>query len=152
MSRLVSQLLSLARNEPATLSKVSFAALDLSRLAFDVTMEWVPHAYRKHIDLGFEAAPKPAMIDGDALLLTELINNLLDNAIRYSHDGGRVTVRVTVDPPRVAVSDDGPVIPIDERQRVFERFHRLLGAHADGSGLGLAIVREIAQLHDASTH
>jgi len=150
MSRLVSQLLSLARNEPATLRKVSFAPLDLSRLAFDVTMEWVPHAYRKHIDLGFEAAPKPATIDGDALRLTELINNLLDNAIRYSHDGGRVTVRVNVDPPRVAVSDDGPVIPIDERQRVFERFHRLLGAHADGSGLGLAIVREIAQLHDAS--
>jgi two-component system sensor histidine kinase TctE len=51
--------------------------------------------------------------------------------------------------PSVAVSDDGPVIPVEERQRVFERFHRLLGAHADGSGLGLAIVREIAELHDA---
>ena len=150
MSRLVAQLLSLARNEPATVRKVAFAAIDLSRLAFDVTMEWVPQAYRKHIDLGFEAAQKPATINGDALRLTELMNNLLDNAIRYSHDGGRVTVRVATDPPRVAVSDDGPVIPVEERQRVFERFHRLLGAHADGSGLGLAIVREIAQLHDAS--
>ena len=99
---------------------------------------------------GFEAAESPATIHGDAVRLTELINNLLDNAIRYSHDGGRVTVRVSADPrPHVSVSDDGPVIPIDERQRVFERFHRLLGAHADGSGLGLAIVREIAQLHDA---
>jgi two-component system sensor histidine kinase TctE len=150
MSRLVAQLLSLARNEPATVRKVAFTATDLSRLAFDVTMEWVPQAYRKHIDLGFEAAQKPAIIHGDALRLTELINNLLDNAIRYSHDGGRVTVRVGTDPPRVAVSDDGPTIPVAERQRVFERFHRLLGAHADGSGLGLAIVHEIAQLHDAS--
>lgn len=150
MSRLVAQLLSLARNEPATVRKVAFAAIDLSRLAFDVTMEWVPQAYRKHIDLGFEAAQKPATIIGDALRLTELMNNLLDNAIRYSHDGGRVTVRVATDPPRVSISDDGPVIPVEERQRVFERFHRLLGAHADGSGLGLAIVREIAQLHDAS--
>ena len=150
MSRLVAQLLSLARNEPATVRKVAFTATDLSRLAFDVTTEWVPQAYRKHIDLGFEAAQKPAIIHGDALRLTELINNLLDNAIRYSRDGGRVTVRVGTDPPRVAVSDDGPTIPVAERQRVFERFHRLLGAHADGSGLGLAIVHEIAQLHDAS--
>jgi two-component system, OmpR family, sensor histidine kinase TctE len=61
-----------------------------------------------------------------------------------------VTVRVGVHPPRVAVSDDGPIIPVAERQRVFERFHRLLGSHADGSGLGLAIVQEIARLHDAT--
>ena len=84
-------------------------------------------------------------IRGDATRLTELINNLLDNAIRYSRNGGRVTVRVAPHPPRVSVSDDGPAIPVDERERVFERFHRLLGTHADGSGLGLAIVQEIAQ-------
>jgi len=150
MSRLVAQLLSLARNEPATVRRIAFAPIDLSRLAFDVTMEWVPEAYRKHIDLGFEGAKAPATIHGDTARLTELINNLLDNAIRYSRDGGRVTVRVGANgSPSVAVSDDGPVIPVEERQRVFERFHRLLGAHADGSGLGLAIVREIAELHDA---
>ena len=151
MSRLVAQLLSLARNEPATVRRIAFAPIDLSRLAFDVTMEWVPEAYRKHIDLGFEGAKAPATIHGDTARLTELINNLLDNAIRYSRDGGRVTVRVDANgSPSVAVSDDGPVIPVEERQRVFERFHRLLGAHADGSGLGLAIVREIAELHDAA--
>jgi two-component system sensor histidine kinase TctE len=50
---------------------------------------------------------------------------------------------------RLAVSDDGPHIPVDERTRIFERFHRLLGSHADGSGLGLAIVSEIAALHGA---
>ena len=151
MSRLVSQLLSLARNEPNTVRKLDLAPIDLSRLALDITMEWVPEAYKKDIDLGFEASDRRAMIDADAARLRELLNNLLDNAIRYSRHSGRVTVRVTADPaPRVAISDDGPTIPPTERERIFERFHRLLGEHADGSGLGLAIVREIATLHGAT--
>jgi len=150
MSRLVSQLLSLARNEPSTVKKLELAPVDLSRLVFDTTMEWVPEAYKKDIDLGFEGAEPHVTIKGDAMRLTELINNLLDNAIRYSRHGGKVTVRVLPHPqPRVSISDDGPSIPIEERQRVFERFHRLLGSHTDGSGLGLAIVREIAALHHA---
>ena len=149
MSRLVAQLLSLARNEPTTLRKLELAPLDLSKLAFDVTMEWVPEAYRRNIDLGFEGVEPHATVRGDATRLTELINNLLDNAIRYSRDDGRVTVRVASQPSRLSVSDDGPLIPVHERERIFERFHRLLGTHADGSGLGLAIVQEIAKLHDA---
>lgn len=150
MSRLVSQLLSLARNEPTTLRRLELAPLDLSKLAFDVTMEWVPEAYRRNVDLGFEGVEPHVRIRGDATRLTELINNLLDNAIRYSRDDGRVTVRVASYPPRFSVSDDGPVIPVAERERIFERFHRLLGTHTDGSGLGLAIVQEIAKLHDAT--
>jgi len=150
MSRLVAQLLSLARNEPATVKKIELAPLDLSRLAFDVTMDWVPEAYRKNIDLGFEGDEKHVIVRGDAARLTELINNLVDNAIRYTERGGRVTVRVeTLPAPCLSVSDDGPVIPVDERQRVFERFHRVLGTQADGSGLGLAIVQDIAKLHGA---
>jgi two-component system sensor histidine kinase TctE len=149
ISRLVSQLLSLARNEP-TVKTVQLGPLDLRKLAFDVTMEWVPEAYRKNIDLGFEGSAEHVPIDGDATRLTELMNNLLDNAIRYSRHSGRVTVRVNDAPtPRVSVSDDGPTIPVAERERVFERFHRLLGSHTGGSGLGLAIVREIAALHKA---
>jgi two-component system sensor histidine kinase TctE len=150
MSRLVSQLLSLARNEPSGVKKLELAQLDLSRLVFETTMEWVPEAYKKDIDLGFEGEEPHVTIKGDALRLTELVNNLLDNAIRYSRRGGKVTVRVLSHPcPRVTISDDGPSIPVAERQRVFERFHRLLGSHTDGSGLGLAIVREIAALHHA---
>jgi two-component system sensor histidine kinase TctE len=150
MSRLVSQLLSLARNEPSTVQKLELAPLDLSKLVFEATMEWVPEAYKKDIDLGFEGAEPHVMVRGDAMRLAELINNLLDNAIRYSRRGGKVTVRVLPRPtPRVSISDDGPSIPVEERQRVFERFHRLLGSHTDGSGLGLAIVREIAELHHA---
>jgi two-component system sensor histidine kinase TctE len=150
ISHLVSQLLSLARNEPNTVKALNFSSIDLNKLAFDVTTEWVPEAYKKNIDLGFEGAEQPVMISGDSTRLAELFNNLLDNAIRYTHSSGRVTVRVTArSRPRVSVSDDGPSIPREERQRVFERFHRLLGSQTDGSGLGLAIVREIAKLHGA---
>ncbi len=150
LSRLVAQLLTLARNVPSALPAVAFAPLDLNRLALETTMEWVPEAYRRSIDLGFEGAPAAVTVEGDAARLTELVNNLLDNAVRYTRAGGRVTVRVIPgERPAVSVSDDGPRIPPEERQRVFERFRRLLGTHADGSGLGLAIAREIANLHGA---
>jgi len=150
LSRLVGQLLSLARNEPHSARSENFAPLDFNKLTFDTTTEWVAHAYRKNIDLGFEGAGRAVMVRGDATRLTELINNLVDNAIRYTPSGGRVTVHVRDEPrPQLVVSDDGPRIPVEERERVFERFHRLLGTHAEGSGLGLAIVRDIASLHEA---
>lgn len=150
LSRVVNQLLSLARNEPEAARKVTLAPLDLNALALEVSSNWVPEALKKHIDLGFEGSDAPVMVEGDAMRLTELCDNLIDNAIRYSRDGGRVTVGVVSSPrPGVAISDDSPSIPADERERVFERFHRLLGNSADGSGLGLAIVKEIAHLHNA---
>jgi two-component system sensor histidine kinase TctE len=150
LSRLVTQLLSLARNEPHSARTENFASLDFNKLAFETTMEWVAEAYKKNIDLGFDGAGREVMVHGDASRLTELINNLVDNAIRYTPAGGKVTVHVKADPqPRLVVSDDGPRIPVEERSRVFERFHRLLGTHAEGSGLGLAIVRDIASLHEA---
>jgi two-component system sensor histidine kinase TctE len=151
LSRLVSQLLSFARNEPSLVKKGDFALVDLNKLVFETTMEWVPDAYKRDIDLGFEGVDGQLMINGDTVRLRELINNLIDNAIRYSRSKGRVTVRVAEEEgAQLSVSDDGPVIPGEERQRVFERFHRLLGSHTEGSGLGLAIVREIATSHDAT--
>jgi len=151
LSRLVSQLLSLARNEPEAVHTVVFKPLDLNALALEAATAWVPEALRKRIDLGFEAAVQASIVPGDAGRLRELLDNLLDNAIRYTDEGGRVTVRVTPGPPpAIAVSDDGPSIPPHERERVFERFHRLLGSSRDGSGLGLAIAQEIARLHKAA--
>jgi len=150
LAHLVSQLLSLARNEPSTARIANFAPLDLDKLVLEATAEWVAAAYRREIDLGFEGHGAPVMVNGDPARLTELVNNLVDNAIRYTTEGGRVTVRVAGgERPQLAVSDDGPRIPVEERERVFERFHRLLGTGVEGSGLGLAIVREIATLHDA---
>ncbi|GAB3770117.1 sensor histidine kinase [Ramlibacter monticola] len=152
LSRLVRQLLSLARNEPGALESVQLQPLDLNAFALEVSMDWVPHALKRQIDLGFDGIEQPLMIAADGDRLRELINNLIDNAIRYSHEGGRVTVgtsRTAEGLCKLAISDDGPSIPVAERKRIFERFHRLLGTQQDGSGLGLAIVSEIAILHGA---
>jgi two-component system sensor histidine kinase TctE len=148
-TRLVNQLLSLARTEPGAGRAQATEALDLARLARDTTTEWVPRAIERDIDLGFDSPPAGARVRGDSFLLKEMLNNLLDNAIRYTQRGGHVTVRVTPDTTLIALSveDNGPGIPITERGRVFERFHRVLGTGADGCGLGLAIVKEIAQSH-----
>lgn len=150
LSRLVSQLLSLARNEPEAGGSVNMAPLDLNTFGLDVATQWVPEALKRGIDLGFEASHAPAAVRGDAARLRELLDNLLDNAVRYSREGGRITVRVLADPaPTLEVSDDGPAIAPEERGRVFERFHRLLGGSREGSGLGLAIANEIARIHGA---
>jgi two-component system sensor histidine kinase TctE len=151
LSRLVQQLLALARNEPGAVAAVRLQAVDLEAFALEISMEWAPQALRRAIDLGFEGEQRPAVIDADPDRLRDLINNLIDNAVRYSREGGRVTVKVASAAGEriLSISDDGPSIPPEERTRVFERFHRLLGGKADGSGLGLAIVSEIAALHGA---
>jgi two-component system, OmpR family, sensor histidine kinase TctE len=151
-TRLVNQLLSLARAEPPV-GRVLPAAqrIDLARLARDATTDWVPRAIERAIDLGFDDHSTAASIEGDPFLLREMLNNLLDNAIRYTQSGGQVTVRVQCDESHavLAVEDNGPGIPDGERTRVFQRFYRVLGTGGEGCGLGLAIVREIAQSHAA---
>jgi two-component system sensor histidine kinase TctE len=85
------------------------------------------------------------------LLLREMIDNLVDNAIKYTPEGGRVTVRLhAVSDWILEVEDTGIGIAREDRPRIFERFYRALGTDAEGSGLGLAIVREIADLHRVS--
>lgn len=150
MSRLVTQLLTLARNDPIAAPALRLEAVDLNTLGLEVATAWVPQALARKIDLGFEESPTPAVIRGDEARLHDLLDNLVDNAVRYSRAGGRITVRVRATPrPALEVSDDGPGIPAAERDRVFERFHRVLGTSQDGSGLGLAIAQEIARLHGA---
>ena len=152
-THLVNQLLSLARAEPGAGRTQALNVLSLSDLARDTTTEWVPRAIERNIDLGFDGTPVDAAIEGDALLIREMLGNLLDNAIRYTQSGGQVTVRVATAGNKVelSVEDNGPGVPPAERERVFERFHRVLGSGAEGCGLGLAIVREIVQSHDAET-
>jgi two-component system sensor histidine kinase TctE len=144
--RLANQLLSLSRIDPESGGARQFSRLDLLPLACDVALELAPLAREKDIDLGFESALDAAEVLGDATFLHEMVVNLLDNAIRYTHAGGMVTVSVAYAPEhrvRLAVEDNGPGIPPEERERVFERFYRILGNEATGCGLGLAIVREI---------
>jgi two-component system OmpR family sensor kinase len=90
-------------------------------------------------------------IDGDEPSLRILVGNLVDNAVRYTQAGGKVDVSVGADAEGVwlAVADNGPGIPEEERERVFERFYRPAGQPTPGSGLGLSIVRQVASLHRA---
>ena len=150
-TRLVNQLLSLARSEPGAAREDAAHRLDLARLARDTTTEWVPLALAKKIDLGYDGEDAAQGVAGDPLLIREMLGNLIDNAIRYTPEGGQVTVRVAGGPREVLLSieDSGPGIPEAERSRVFERFYRVLGSGAEGAGLGLAIVREIAVSHGA---
>jgi two-component system sensor histidine kinase TctE len=148
-ARLIQQLLTLARAEPEAAVAAQFGEIDLALLARRVGEEWVARALEHDVDFGLVVPPQPVPVRGDEHLLTELLSNLIDNAIRYGRSGGRVTLMVTAGPARLSVEDDGPGVPGAERQRIFERFYRLPGAGGDGCGLGLAIVKEITSLHDA---
>ena len=151
-TRLVSQLLTLARAEPGSHRSVMRERLDLQALARETAGDWVPRALNRGIDLGFDDRSSAAEISADPFLLRELLNNLIDNAINYTPQGGHITVRVLQNDgrPTLEVEDDGCGIPEDERERVFERFYRSAGGMPEGCGLGLAIVREIAQGHGAT--
>jgi two-component system sensor histidine kinase TctE len=151
-ARLAHQLLSLARAEPEAHGTHDLGRHDLNKVARETTTEWVPRALEHNMDLGLNASATPIEIHGNAVLLGEALANLIDNAIRYGRPGGRITVSTQRDDKAalLTVEDDGPGIPLQDRERVFERFQRLADAAADGCGLGLAIVREIAQMHDAT--
>lgn len=146
--RMTQQLLALARTDPEASNAVELESLDLVALARRVGEEWIPRALKREIDFGLIVPGGPVLIAGDDRLLSELLSNLIDNALRYSGAAGRVSVIVEGGPqPMLAVQDDGPGIPEDERVRIFERFYRVPGSSGDGCGLGLAIVEEIARLH-----
>jgi two-component system OmpR family sensor kinase len=149
-TRVVEQLLTLARQGPDARTEGG-ETVDLLALAQAVVTDFVPLAAQKNIDLGLAQAA-PAKLRGDPAALRVLLANLVDNAVRYTPRGGAVDVDVGVDTGDagargafLAVSDSGPGIPQDERERVFDRFYRVPGSGEVGSGLGLAIVREIAE-------
>lgn len=145
-TRLVDQLLALARADQSG-EAARFRAVDLALVAAEQEDAHRALAGRHGVTLAgrFESAP----LQGDAGLLGVLVRNLLDNAIRYSPPGTAVTMTTGSIGQEVALSveDQGPGIAPDERQKVFERFHRVSGTRATGSGLGLSIARRIVELH-----
>jgi len=150
-TRLAEQLLALARAEPD--GAVEKEALDLRALVEGCVAAHAPLAQRRGIDLGFEES-HAATVTADADALRVMFGNLLDNAVKYTPEGGRIDVSLALDPdgrPVVGIADSGPGIPANERDRVFDRFYRDTSARArtdvSGSGLGLAIVRRIAVQH-----
>lgn len=150
-SHLINQLLTLARAESSSEKIYAVEQVDLEMLVREVALDLFPRAQARRIDLGVEDTGWPLLVDGNPVLLNEMIMNLVDNAIKYTPEGGSVTIRTqATDFAILEVEDTGIGIPEEDQERVFERFYRVLGSDADGSGLGLPIVREIADMHRAS--
>jgi two-component system, OmpR family, sensor kinase len=151
--QLLGQLLVLAREEGEHVAGGRWQPVDLQDVAREVLGEVLPQAQARGIDLGVataQAVSLPAQREG----LQILLRNLVDNAVKYTPEGGQIDVSLLAGDgtPRIVVEDSGPGIPEGERERVFDRFYRVAGSSAPGSGLGLAIVRTIAQRHGATVH
>jgi two-component system OmpR family sensor kinase len=145
----VRQLLTLARQEPGA-AEARWLPVRLAPLARESVTEHSALAAARRVDLGVLHAGEDATVTGDADALKTLLDNLIANALRHVPEGGRVDVACGVrdGAAYLEVADDGPGIPPEERERVFDRFYRRGGG--SGAGLGLAIVRMIAQRHGAT--
>jgi two-component system sensor histidine kinase TctE len=146
-SQLANQLLALSRADAGGMQAQPMQEVDLKSLCESVLESHLDAAESKRIDLGLEAAP--AFVTGHEWLLRELLANLVDNAIKYTPEGGNVTIRCARDAKGawLEVEDDGPGVDAEARARILERFYRLPGTQGDGTGLGLAIAEEIAHVH-----
>lgn len=149
LTHLANQLLSLARieNGARAIAEGGAQLLDLSQLARELGMAMAPLAHARGVALALEA-DQPVWLRGEPTLLSELLNNLVDNALAHTPVGGNVILRVMA-PAVLEIEDDGPGIPYEDRERVFERFYRR-NQHVPGSGLGLAIVGEVCRAHLAT--
>jgi two-component system, OmpR family, sensor histidine kinase TctE len=146
---MTNQLLALAKAESTPGIEPRLQPVDLYQCAEAAAQQWVPTAIARSIDLGFSLEHN--VVPGDPVLLAALLDNLIDNALRYTPPGGAVTVNCGVrqDIPYLSVEDTGAGIPDADRINVLERFYRVAGTQGEGSGLGLAIVKEIADKHRA---
>ena len=146
MIDITNQLLLLAQAE-STRAAATLKRVDMAHVVFSVLEDLIMAAQRRNIDLGADLADD-IVVMGIEQLLAALVSNLVDNAIRYTQEGGHVTVicRREAEEVVLEVVDNGPGIPAEMRAHVFERFYR--GAtDVDGTGLGLAIVQGIARSH-----
>jgi two-component system OmpR family sensor kinase len=150
-THLIEQLLTLAREEPSAAPRTT-AHVDLGEVAAEAVGLRALIAESKGVDLGLARRDSDVTVVGEREALLTLLSNLIDNAVRYTPAGGCVDVCVfrVEGAPVLEVTDTGPGIPPDERERVFDRFYRRATTDVPGSGLGLAIVRSIAERHRAS--
>ncbi|MET3494317.1 ATP-binding protein [Variovorax boronicumulans] len=151
-TRLVEQMLALARHEASMAAGARPEAVDLAEVARLAISDAVAAAQARRIDIGIAHADADAVVSGQPEALRMLLRNLLDNAVKYTSEDGRVDIAIarrdgTVE---LSVDDNGPGLPEAERARVLDRFYRSGEPQAPGSGLGLAIVKSIADLHGAT--
>lgn len=149
-TRLVEQLLALARQEASAAAGAPGEPVDLATVARLAIADVVSAAQARRIDLGLGRADA-ATVQGHPEALRMMMRNIIDNAVKYTQEGGRVDVEVasTHEELTFCVEDGGPGLPASERERVLDRFYRSGEPRAPGSGLGLAIVRSVAELHGA---
>ncbi|MBV8124857.1 MAG: two-component sensor histidine kinase, partial [Paucibacter sp.] len=150
-THLVRQLMTLARQEQSDASPAR-TACDLVRIAHQVVSDHLIYADSRQIELNFTTTLTALPLMAHAEGLGVMLNNLFDNALRYTQAGGRVDVLVRTERgcPSVVVADNGPGVPKEGRERLFDRFYRPEGNKVWGSGLGLSIVKSVADAHHAS--
>jgi two-component system sensor histidine kinase QseC len=149
-ARLVEQLLTLSRLESG--ASPELVEVDVAALARQAVAEVMPQVLGRHQDVECRADDR-AIVRGDATLLSVLLRNLVDNAVRYSPDGARIGISVTAAADgsvELSVDDSGPGMTSSDMERAGERFFRVVGSGQSGSGLGLSIARRIADLHQAT--
>lgn len=123
----------------------------LNDLTRRVCLELAVQSLHRGVELAFEPAPAEQHIQGDAFALTQMLNNLIENAVAHSPEGGLVEIAVLAG-GGIRIRDSGPGIPADEKDRVFERFYRGTASRHHGSGMGMAIARDVAEHHHAHIH
>jgi signal transduction histidine kinase len=148
--RILTTVFEISRSEALT-GRNQFAWFDIGELAAELVEMYDPLADERGASLRYDRPNRPVPLFGHRQLLAQALSNLLENAIRYGHGGGRIDVRVQPGEKqiRIEVADHGPGIPPDRREEALRRFGRLDSSRSDeGAGLGLALVQSIAHLHD----
>ncbi len=150
-THIVQQLLTISRLVPDTPNASEFEQVSLVQVTKDILTMLAPKAIEKQIDLELHAENSTPGFLGNYTALCILVRNLVDNAILYTPEHGHISVQVRPEKNRalLEIMDNGPGIPEELRERVFERFFRVIGTQQPGSGLGLAIVKQISALHHA---
>jgi two-component system sensor histidine kinase TctE len=151
-ARTSSQLLALTRAQAAPIDALDRSLLNLTRLIPDAVSLRVHEALGAGVDLGYQGPKQPLCIVGDASCVQDVLDNLIDNSLRYAGRGSTVTVNLqaTADGgASLIVEDNGPGVPPELLPRLSERFFRAPNSGEEGSGLGLAIVQRIAERHHA---
>ncbi|QRN82927.1 HAMP domain-containing histidine kinase [Chloroflexota bacterium] len=153
MHRLVQDLLTLTKLEAGSIA-FSFETLDINPLLDAAQHKFTPRTEAAGIQFDMRKSETPAFVYGDPDRLMQLLDNLLDNALKFTPAGGRITLRCELNGETVwiHVIDSGKGIPKDEQNRIFERFYQVdkarTGGEVRGYGLGLAICQQIVQAHD----
>lgn len=149
-ARVVQQFLALSRLEPRAYGMSGAEPIDLVDMVEAVGAAHADQALLRNIELELVAHNRPVRVRAYSDLIAEAVGNVIENAVRYTPAGGRISIHVSAHPPTVRVDDSGPGIPISERAIVLQRFARGQHVEGEGTGLGLSIAHDIAALHGAS--